>query len=67
MPEKYYKITLEAARVNAHLTQNEAAEKLGVSRSTIQSWESGRTAPSVIQANRISEIYGWPKDAIFFA
>ncbi len=66
MPEKN-KITLEAARVNAHLTQSEAAEKLGVSRSTIQSWESGRTAPSVIQADRISVIYGWPKDAIFFA
>lgn len=65
MPEEL-KITLEAARVNAHLTQSEAAEKLGVSRSTIQSWESGRTSPSVIQADQISNVYRWPKDAIFF-
>lgn len=33
------KISLEAARVNAGLTQKELAEKLGVSNTTIVNWE----------------------------
>lgn len=63
---KEFKITLEAARVNAHYSQSEAASKLGVSRATIQNWESGKTAPSVIQADEISTLYKIPRDFIFF-
>lgn len=37
-----YKISLEAARVNAGLTQGELAERLHVSRATIMNWESGK-------------------------
>lgn len=37
------KITLEAARVNAGYTQAELAEKMGVSRATVISWESGKS------------------------
>lgn len=62
-----FKISLKAARVNARLSQTEAAQKMGVSRSTIQNWESGRTAPNVVQADKLYEIYGLPQDAIFFA
>ena len=36
------KITLEAARVNSGLTQEQMAEKLGVSRSLVQGWETGK-------------------------
>lgn len=36
------KITLEAARVNAGYTQGKMAEKLGVSRATVNAWENGR-------------------------
>ena len=38
------KITLEAARVNAHFTQREAAKALGISVATLQNYESGRTS-----------------------
>lgn len=38
-------ISLKAARVNAHLLQREAAEKIGVNTSTLVSWENGKTAP----------------------
>lgn len=36
------KITLSAARVNAGYTQGELAEKMGVSRATVNAWELGR-------------------------
>lgn len=37
------KMSLEAARVNAKLTQQELADKMQVSRQTIQNWESGKS------------------------
>ena len=37
------KITLKAARVNAGYTQDTLAEKLKVSRATVNAWECGRT------------------------
>ena len=36
------KITLEAARVNAELTQAEMADKLGVSRELVIGFETGK-------------------------
>ena len=38
-------ISLKAARVNAHLLQREAAEKIGVNTSTLVSWENGKNGP----------------------
>lgn len=60
------KISLAAARVNAGLTQEKVAQKLGVAKRTIISWEKGTTSPSVIQADKLYEIYNRPKDSIFF-
>lgn len=37
------KITLRAARVNAGLSQNQLAEKIGVAPKTVQRWESGKS------------------------
>ena len=59
------KITLEAARVNAHLTQKELAEILGVSNTTVVNWEKGKTEPSLSQLKKISELSGIPSDFIF--
>lgn len=36
------KISLEAARVNANLTQAELAEKMGVSKQSVFDWENGK-------------------------
>lgn len=36
------KMTIKAARVNMNMTQDELAEKMGVSRSTVIAWESGQ-------------------------
>lgn len=59
------KITLEAARVNAHLTQKEAAKKLKISVATLQNYESGRTTPDWGVVRRIEELYQYPIDFIF--
>ncbi len=62
----YPKITLEAARVNAGLTQKESAEKLGVSTKTLQNYESGESVPKWDMVQRIGELYSFPTDFIFF-
>ena len=59
------KISLEAARINAKLTQKELAEILGVSNATIVNWESGKTEPNLTQLKKISELSGIPMDFIF--
>lgn len=59
------KISLEAARVNAKLTQKELAEKLGVSNATIVNWEKGNSEPNLTQLRKISELSGIPLDFIF--
>lgn len=61
------KITLKAARINAGLSQVEAAKKLDVSVSTLRNWESGKTFPNQPKIERMCEVYDIPFDALFFA
>ena len=49
-------ITLKAARVNAGLTQVEAAKKLGKSPNTIILWENGTIAPDRANLYLLAEI-----------
>ncbi len=58
-------ITLAAARVNAKLTQEEVAHKMGVSKRTIINWEKGNIIPNSASLNMLSEIYKIPIDNIF--
>lgn len=51
-------ITLEAARRNKGLTQEDAAKALGVDVSTIRNYESGRSYPNVVILKRIENVYG---------
>ena len=59
-------ISLKAARVNACLSQREAAKKIGISLSTLQSYEKGATVPDVLMAKKICTTYDMPEDYIFF-
>lgn len=59
-------ITLKAARVNAGLTQKEAAKKLNISKGTLASYEMYRTIPSVDTAKKIADLYGLEVDGIIF-
>lgn len=60
------KITLKAARVNAGLTQKEAAQSIGVSVATIKNWESGANIPAWDKVLEIEKAYKWPADSIIF-
>lgn len=60
------KISLKAARVNAGLTQNEAAKKIGVTRDTLRNWETGKSSPSVVVFKTIESVYGMSYDDISF-
>ena len=62
-----FKISLKAARVNADMTQKEAAKLLNVDKSTIASWEKGKTQPKYNQAIKLSKIYGIPYDCLNFS
>lgn len=59
-------MTLKAARVNAGLTQKEAANKLGVSVYSLINYEKGTSSPSVNVLKKIEELYGIPYHRIIF-
>ena len=54
------KITLKAARVNAGMTQDEAAHALNKTKQTIVNWESGVTEIKYRDLMRLSELYSMP-------
>lgn len=60
------RITLKAARVNANLSQKEAAETLDIATSTLRNWEAGKTFPRQDQIIALCELYNVNFDDIFF-
>lgn len=58
------KITMEAARVNAKLTQAELAEKMGVSRSTVIDWENGKREIRTAYLHLFCIVVGMAEDDI---
>ena len=65
--QKFPKITLAAARVNAGLSQQDAAKALGVSVATLQNYESGKTVPQWGTVQKIETVYNFPADFIFLS
>lgn len=51
------KLSLKAARVNAGLTQEEAAQAINVTGKTLISWEKGVTHPTVDKLLRLCSLY----------
>lgn len=49
--------SLFQARKKRGLSQEEVAEKLGVSRQTISKWETGETLPDIQQSKRLALLY----------
>lgn len=58
-------ISLAAARVNAEMTQDEAAKAMHVGKQTIVSWEKGATEPKISQIRQLSKLYRIPIENIF--
>jgi len=60
------RITLKAARINAGLTQKEAAKRLGVSNKTLGSWENGVSIPKANKIDEICALYEASYDMLIF-
>lgn len=58
-------ISLAAARVNARMTQAEVAEKLRISKQTVNNWENGKSSPSFATLNTLAGMYRIPVEYIF--
>lgn len=61
-----YKVTLEAARVNAGLSQAEASKRIGISRGTLIKYEKNEKSMTVDVLKRICEVYKVPLGRISF-
>ncbi|MFC5271302.1 helix-turn-helix transcriptional regulator [Adhaeribacter terreus] len=59
------KNSLKVERAKLNLTQQQLADKVGVSRQTINSIEAERYVPSTVLAIKISEVFDTTVNAIF--
>ncbi|MFK7780924.1 helix-turn-helix transcriptional regulator [Psychroserpens sp.] len=57
-------IKIERARYN--LTQGDLAEKIGVSRQSINAIEKGKYVPSTLLAIKIAKLFKLPVEELFF-
>lgn len=64
--DAYPKISLKAARVNANLSQEEAARLIGICKATLQNYEKGETVPNWDVVDTIARIYNFPASFINF-
>lgn len=56
------KVTYEAARINAGLTQEQARKKIGCAKSTLMNWEKYRTDVPITAARKMADVYGCTLD-----
>lgn len=66
MNEKDFKISLKAARINAELTQKQAAKSINVCRDTLRNWENGKGEPRASQLKELCALYKCPENIIFW-
>lgn len=59
------KISLAAARVNANMTQEQAANAVKVNKTTIINWEKGKTRIPFSALKDLCELYNFPIENIF--
>lgn len=57
---------LRKLRVENRLSQEQLAEKLGISRQSISKWEQGNATPDTENIVKLSEIYGVSAESILF-
>ena len=57
--------TIKVERAILNLTQQDLAEKIGVSRQTINSIEANRYVPSTVLALKLSEVFKKPVNDFF--
>ncbi len=57
MYKEIFQIKLKEARKKREFTQEEAAKELGISRTNITNYETGRTEPDIETLCRLIELY----------
>ena len=57
--------TIKVERAILNLTQDELAQKIGVSRQTINSLEANRYVPSTVLALKLSDVFSKPVNEFF--
>lgn len=55
--KNHLSMNLTALRKMNQYTQEEVASRIGVSRQAVAKWESGESAPDVINCNALAEMY----------
>lgn len=55
---------LKTARMASHLTQEQVAENIGVSRQSISNWENSRSYPDIISVIKLSDLYSVSLDEL---
>lgn len=58
-------IGFATARINAGLSQTEAARRLGVDQSTVSCWETGKKMPRASKLAGMADLYGCTVDELF--
>ena len=61
-----FKISLAAARINAGLTQKQVCKELNISKTTLVSYEKGRTIPDCKVGGKLAKLYNMSTDNIKF-
>ena len=51
-------LSIKTARLSKKLTQEEVAERLGVSVTTVSNWETGLNSPSLPEAAAMADMLG---------
>jgi transcriptional regulator with XRE-family HTH domain len=51
-------VTLKAIRINKNLSQEEAANLIGISSDTLSNYERGKSFPDIPILKKIEEVYG---------
>ena len=57
---------LRQLRLDSGMTQDQAAEKLGVTRQALSSYETGRTRPDIDMLIRLCQVYGTDLDGMLY-
>lgn len=48
---------IKKSRTGAKITQEQAAQALGISRQTISNWENERSYPNIVSVLKMSDLY----------
>ncbi len=59
------KNTIKVERAKKNWTQEDLADRIGVSRQSINSIETGKFVPSTVLALKMARAFGTPVDVIF--